>query len=407
MQFKLLQFYKCLSTFSTALIMNFVPLIIYEYGIIKWSTSFSMALAFGFLALSHLLVALFGWVLRKQLFKRPQVFLSLRIIPIIAMLVSVAFLYMNSIIIIICVAIFSAFNFVFSNIPQDAIYNFVSVDKNSKALGVTKFMMQVGYILAGIVGGLFLDKINETFVVIISLCLYVISALPLLVYYIKNRNKKGFNTESIATIVQLYENNDKTKTENVRKNFLKQNFLTYLLLGVTDQLYDFFSIIFFIKTGSYFLSGLILGIYDTLYAVMCLYAGYVLQKRDCKWLSFVCIIAMSIVWLPILIVNNVWVISILFLSNALAQPFFNLYIMQMFLDKSRILGVSNNQLLDMNNACFCSYSFCESFGLLGSFVPSVIASVVIAFIGAFYMIKAEKQTTKDLVTFLNQNEIVN
>jgi len=249
MQFKLLQFYRCVSTFAASLLINFIPLIIYEYAILEYSKSISITLAFGFLTTCHFLTALFSWLLRKQLFSKPQVFLCLRIIPMIAMLVSVAFLYTNSIWIILLVAISSAFNFVFSVIPQEAIYNFVSVDKNSKALGFTRFMTQVGYILSGIVGGLFLDKINETFVVIVSLCLYCISALPLLIFYIKNRKTEGFNTESIATIVQSFEKEDKTRTNQVRQRFLRENFFYYLLMGVTDQYYDFFSILIFVSTN--------------------------------------------------------------------------------------------------------------------------------------------------------------
>lgn len=404
MQLKLLQFYRCVSTFAASLIVNFVPLIIYQYGILKWSKTFSMGLAFGYLVISSLLVAFFSWLLRKHLYSKPQVFLCLRIIPMVAMLIFVAFLNTNSIWIMLCVAISSAFNTVFSAIPQEAIYNFVSVDKNSNALGITRFLSQVGYVLAGIVGGLFLDKINEVFVVIVSLVLYIISSLPLLIYYIKNHKKQGFNTESIATIVQNVDAS--TTTQIIRKKFLKENFFAYLLIGVTDQFYDFFSILLFVSTDSYFVAGIVLGIYDALYAIMCLLAGYLLQKHDGKWLSFSAILIMAAAWIPCILCDIIWLRCLLFLSNAFVQPFFNLYMFQMFLDKARILGVSNRQLLDYNNACFCSYSIADSFGLIGSYIPSIICGIVFAVLGAFNLLRAERKTTKDLVEFLNQNDII-
>ena len=404
MQLKLLQIYKCVSSFATSLIVNFVPLIIYQYAILKWSKEFSIVLAFGYLIVCYMLITILSWLLRKVLYSKPQIFLCLKIIPIVTMLILVTFLYTNSIIIMLCVAISNAFNVVFSSIPQEAIYNFVSVDKNSKVLGVTRFFTQLGYVLASIIGGLFLDKINENFVVIISLILYIISSLPLLIYYIKNRKTKGFNTESIATIVQSLESD--AKTQKVRKQFLRENFFAYLLIGATDQFYEFFGIMLFITTGSYFVSGIAFGIYDGLYAVMCLVAGYFLQKYDGKWMAFSSLIIMALVWIPCLLVDIIWLKCVLFLSNAIIQPFFVLYTFQMFLDKARILGVSNRQLLDYNNACHTSYSIICSLGFIGSYIPCIIGAMVFAVVGAFNLIRAEKNTTKDLVSFLSQNEIV-
>ena len=91
MQFKLLQIYRCVSSFATSLIANFVPLIIYQYAVLKWSKSFSIGLAFGYLIVCYMLVALFSWILRKVLYAKPQVFLCLRIIPIVAMLIFITF----------------------------------------------------------------------------------------------------------------------------------------------------------------------------------------------------------------------------------------------------------------------------------------------------------------------------
>ena len=78
----------------------------------------------------------------------------------------------------------------------------------------------------------------------------------------------------------------------------------------------------------------------------------------------------------------------------------------MFLDKARILGVSNRQLLDYNNACNFSYSIVCSLGLVGSYIPCIIGAIIFAIVGAFNLIRAEKKTTKNLVEFLNQNEII-
>ena len=131
-----------------------------------------------------------------------------------------------------------------------------------------------------------------------------------------------------------------------------------------------------------------------------------MQKYDGKWMAFSSLIIMALVWIPCLLVDIVWLKCVLFLSNALIQPFFILYTFQMFLDKARILGVSNRQLLDYNNACHTSYSIVCSLGLIGSYISCIIGAIVFAVVGAFNLIRAEKKTTKDLVAFLSQNEIV-
>ena len=80
MQFKLLQTYKILSNFAISLIMEFIPFIILDNARESFGLWKALMIMFGYWALQNLFVVIFHKIFKKQYFRRPQLFLLLRII---------------------------------------------------------------------------------------------------------------------------------------------------------------------------------------------------------------------------------------------------------------------------------------------------------------------------------------
>ena len=163
MQFKLLQFYKVLSNFSTNLISGFIPLLIYQ-------ETQSVYLAVASLVLGYLFNILFNYVLKTLTYRKPELCLCLRILPIISMQISLLFISKSPIVIMFVLAASYGLNYTFKNVPSDIIYNY-SVPANTKAstLALSRAFEQVGYVAAAICGGWFLDYIPFAYLISISL----------------------------------------------------------------------------------------------------------------------------------------------------------------------------------------------------------------------------------------------
>ena len=85
MQFKLLQFYKVLSNFSTSLISAFLALLIYQ----QTGKIYLSVLVFILMTLSNLIFTL---IFKKWLYEKAQICLLIRIVPIILMQVALTLL---------------------------------------------------------------------------------------------------------------------------------------------------------------------------------------------------------------------------------------------------------------------------------------------------------------------------
>ena len=78
MELKLLNFNRIMANISTKLVGGFIPLIVYKYV-----PSHKLQLAILTIIIEYFLSFLFAVILKKWLIKNPQLFLFLRIIPII------------------------------------------------------------------------------------------------------------------------------------------------------------------------------------------------------------------------------------------------------------------------------------------------------------------------------------
>ncbi len=404
MQFKLLQTYRTVSNFSISLIMEFIPFLVLwnatpVYGIAK-----AVILMFAYWAMQNLFILLFNFLLKKQYFKKPQIFLLLRILPIIACEICILFLHTNALWVIALAALFSGMENSFNYVPTEIIYNYVTEGQGTKVLGFTRFLDQMGWVVAGAVGGLFLDYISKTLVVGVSLLLFFASAVPLVIFYFKFRNTANFNTDYVSYLVAQQEGSEKVK--KLRRSFLIKHFVANFLISPFYYLFYYVAeVAIYINTESFFITGIMSSIFDGIYGIACLYAGKILSKCDGKNLATIMGFVMLGLMLVCFLVPNIYIMCVAFLLCSFIQPFIILHPYQDFLDKARILGVGNDMLINYGSAQVCSYVFCYTIGACGGvLLPVIIASSVIGVAGILFGRKVEESTTQDLVNYLSNNK---
>ncbi len=399
MQFKLLQFYKVMSNFSTSLISAFVPLLIYqETGKLYLSVLCLLVQSLG--------NALFTVLLRKWLYKKPQVCLMLRVVPIIIFQGLLVIVSSAPVWAVIGCGLFTGLNYTLKYIPSDVIFSYSTpANSSTKTMAWSRFSEEVGYVLAGVLGGLFLDYIDYTFLIIISLSLYFIGTLPLLVYYIKNRKQKTFNSESVSNAVLHYEHKVRDgRGKKVSKSVFLGYFVDYLLIGAIDAIYSTFTFMVYLNGGSYFLAGVLCSVFDAVYGVSSILVGKLDEKMD---ITYIC--AGSVILLGVLTILASFTAGsvfsfVAFEIIAFLWPFCSIFVNQRMLQKSKILGISNTcatgKQLGSLGGCALSY-MC---GFIA--VPFIGAGVgVLTILAGFFVPHNEEKTRSSLVNYLENNEI--
>lgn len=398
MQYKLLQFYKVLSNFSTNLISGFIPLIVYK------STQ-NVILAVGSLVLGYLATIGCNFLLRKALYKYPELCLCLRILPIVGMQVVLLFINVSPILMIIVFSIFYGLNYTLKTVPCEVIYSYsVPPNTSSTKLGLTRVFEQTGFVLSAIVGGLFLDNIPTLYVVIISLTLYLIASLPLMIYYIKNKGKGAFNTEVVSTAFIYYESKDESlKGKKVSKKITLMYFTYYALACGVDAFYRFFSFATYLATGSFLVSGVLSGSCDAIYGIMVFVAAKLDEKFDLTVLASISSFIMAACIVVATLTIGLWPSFVCFLLIPVFWPIPAIFINQRMLAKSKILGITNDCNFIKYNGHLAGQTFCYMFGLTG-FVWLIFAA------GACLMVAVgitspiiEEKTRKTLVDYIENN----
>lgn len=398
MQYKLLQFYKVLSNFSTNLISGFIPLIVYK------STQ-NVILAVGSLVLGYLATIGCNFLLRKALYKYPELCLCLRILPIVGMQVVLLFINVSPILMIIVFSIFYGLNYTLKTVPCEVIYSYsVPPNTSSTKLGLTRVFEQTGFVLSAIVGGLFLDNIPTLYVVIISLTLYLIASLPLMIYYIKNKGKGAFNTEMVSTAFIYYESKDESlKGKKVSKKITLMYFTYYALACGVDAFYRFFSFATYLATGSFLVSGVLSGSCDAIHGIMVFVAAKLDEKFDLTVLASISSFIMAACIVVATLTIGLWPSFVCFLLIPVFWPIPAIFINQRMLAKSKILGITNDCNFIKYNGHLAGQTFCYMFGLTG-FVWLIFAA------GACLMVAVgitspiiEEKTRKTLVDYIENN----
>ena len=399
MQFKLLQFYKVLSNFSTNLISGFIPLLIYQ-------ETQSVYLAVASLVLGYLFNILFNYVLKTLTYRKPELCLCLRILPIISMQISLLFISKSPIIIMFVLAASYGLNYTFKNVPSDIIYNY-SVPANTKAstLALSRAFEQVGYVAAAICGGWFLDYIPFAYLISISLSLYFVSSLPLMILYFKNRNNKNFNAELVSNAHIHFETQDSSEEGKMVCNKVRRSYILYnIFLTGVDAFYMLFGFATYLKTGSFLISGTLGGACDAIYGIMAVVVGKLDAKKDLTIMSIISSIVISLCIVGATLTMGEWPSFIFYEIIPVFWPFTVIFSTQRMFTKSKVLGITNECTFNRYNAQLSGQAICYAFGLTGVLWLVFAVGAAFVFTSGVLCPYVEEHTRKTLVDYIEDNE---
>lgn len=396
MQLKLLNFHKMLANFSTSLVGGFIPLIIYrQTNSLFWSIFYLFAM--------YILYFIFNQIFREQYVKRPQLFLVLRAVPILIYSVAVVLIDISFIVGVILVAIFYALNLSFRGNATEIILNYsVSQNTDSKSLGLTRVFEQIGTIVAMIAGGLFLDYLPTYVLIIIAMSIYLLSTVPLLMYYISARKQKGFNTEMTSNaLVQFAQNPDKSqKGKKVSRQILFRYGLVYYLVGFLDIFCDTFNIFMYVKTGQFAWAGYFSALYNAAFAVGSYINGFLTAKFDTTKLAAASLIINGISVVVVACASSTIVQLIMFGIIGFVYPYYSLFLLERMLSKTRILGVSNRAIFMRDDATQLGRATCLIVALFGFIIPTfTVMGTALVSCGLFAPVN-EEQTRKTMIDYL-------
>lgn len=401
MQLKLLNIYKLLSNISTNLVGAFIPIIVYnETG--------SMLFAVISLILQYVFRIGANYAFKKWYYTKPQVCLIYRIIPIALYSVFIIIMDYNVWVGIVGACVFYGISESLKRMPPEIIYNYSSLEGDSSGLGLSRLFEQLGIIAALIVGGFMLD-VNKIVITLIALGIYVISVIPLLMYYFKSKNDKLFNKEYTSNAYETMKKNSDSKDKGkiLAKNLLRSYGWVYFIYSFIDVLTNAFTLhLTAISSASYGTVGLFNAVYNATYGIGSYLFGLINDKKDTTILIQICCVILAVCSAVIGFVENEILLYILFGVLGLCYAPLPVFMLQQLLAKSRIMGVSNEALFVRENASNMSVVVSILFGAFGPMIPVFFSISATMIYGAGLIPYNEERTRKKLVNFLQHNEII-
>lgn len=400
MQLKYLNFHKLLSNFAGNLVGGFISLMVYQY-------TGSFLYAFLYLVyetLSRIIVTL---LLRKQFFKRPQIMLLFRIITMLVYNIFIICTDYNFALAIAMIGLFLGADYALKAVPCEAIYNYSTLNKDSGSLGITRMVEKAGVVLAALIGGFLLD-INKIIVVIISISLYAISVIPLLIFYIKSKKSKAFNKDAVSNAIEsLYHDDElKSKSKKLTKELLWRYAAVYFLYSFIDVTTIVFKFYVFSTGGRYADVGIYTAFLQGAYGISGILFGYLDAKKDTTVIVSLSCVVLAILNLLLIIFEIPIVLGIIYFLIGFLLPAQSVYVLQRYLMKSRILGVSNKALLYKDVAVQSGYVFLFAIGaIFGTLLPVFVTISLGTLLTGAAIPQNEEKTRKILVDILENNEI--
>ncbi len=398
-QLFLLNFYKLLSNVATKLVGAFIPIIILD-------ATGSVALACISVVASYLIRLAFSVCFKKLYEHCPQLILLIRLAPFVLYTLSIFLMETNLWLGIIGVVLFYGISESFKCMPIEILYNYASTTEESgNSLGVTRLLEQAGVLIALVVGGVMLD-VNKNLILIISVVLYLISVVPLLIYYIKGRKLKGFNTDAVSNAVITFSK-DPEMIENARqisKKMLLGYWFVYFIFSFMDIINTAFVIHLYLTFPSFGMAGYVNALFNAMFGIGCFLFGLLDNKKETTPVLIVaCIVCMIGVACLIFVTNT----ALLFVVTGLTGLFYgciSTFCLRRLLPKSRIMGISNESLYVREIASNMAVIVPMLLGAVGSMIPVLV--LVSAGIGASaYLIPAnEERSRRLLIDFLQKHE---
>ena len=405
MQLKLLNFHKILSQFASNIVGAFIALIIYQ------STN-SFTWAFLFLVANMLLRIVMNKIFFKAMEKRPQVFLALRLIPFLAYSLSILLLDTEYKILGIVLAVLChSLTVTFKDLPMEFIFSYSTLNKGSSSNGFSRLLEYIGVISAIIIGGLFLDNLPKWVAIVVACGTYLISVIPLLIYYIKQRNSATFNKDATSNAVESF---DDIKIKKRQKNVITKKLLTrygliYFAFCVYDALMQLLSLYLFkVSAESYAFTSYIQASFYALFGLGCFIAGKMDEKIDLtNIVSIFCVLSGVVVCIVPFVAELIWLEVLLFAIIGFLYSYISIFCYSRMMTRCKIMGVSNIALDNRAQASRFSQILIYSLGAIGPFmfIPAFIVTGAIFASCAYFIPKNEETTREMLVDYLQNNKL--
>jgi len=405
MQLKLLNFHKIVSQFATNIVGAFVALIIYQStGSLTW--------AFAYLTALNILKIVFTKIFYRVIQNKPQLILLIRIIPFLIYSLSILLLDTQfQILGIILILVFQALSEAFRELPHEYVFNY-SVSGNVGSLtGLSRFFEYFGVLVAILIGGLFLDNLNKWVVVCVSCVSYLISVVPLFIYYLKKRRNVGFNKDSVSDAVISYKQIKikKHQLEVLRDKVLKNYFLVYFFFCVFDSLMNVFSLYLFkMSAESFSFSAYIQMAYNGLFGLGCLFVGRLEDRVDLtKSVVVSCLVSSALVMIVPFVTNLILIEIVLFGAMGFFYSFISIFCYSRMTTRCKILGVNNKALYNRTNSSRYSRIMIDTLCMFGPvmLIPSFFVMGGVSIFCAYFIPKKEEQSRQYIVDFLQNNKM--
>lgn len=402
MQLRLLNFHKLLANIATNLVSAFVPLIIFE-------ATGSMALACISFALEYIIRCVVIYLLRKPLCTKPQLILLLRVVPLVLYSVFIFVMDTNLWLGVIGTVLFSGVSACCKRMPLEIILNYSSNEAKDESSGVgfTRLIEQAGILIAILVGGFLLD-INKKIVIVISVVLYIISCVPLVIYYFKSKNDTTFNHEAVSNALLTFKSDENRKSigKGLTLKILVMYGVTYFTYCFIDCVTTAYNIHLFVVSGSYSVAGVFSAIYNGAYGLGSYVFGKLNAKKDLMPVVVVSCIICGLCVASLIFDIPVWLGYVLFAINGFMYASVCLFMFEQIITKSRILGVSNTALFVRELTSNGSVVVAITLGAFGTMIPCFVSIALTMFVSAWLIPHNEELTRKWLVDYLQYNEIV-
>ncbi len=400
MQFKLLNFHKFVGNFATSLVGTFIPLMVYK-------ATGSLRLAVLFLFGQNLCRIISNHVFKKLFNNYPQFTLILRLMPLLIYNISLIFLEDFMVIGLILVTISYGINMSFKNNAAGVLLNYTSQKKTSKNLTYTRIVEAISAIVACIAGGLFIDW-NATALIIFSTALYLISVLPLFIYFLINKGKAGFNKDFISNAAVAYDQDPllKQKRKNIVKHFVTQYFLFYTIFCVIDPFTNMYTLHLFIDVPTFAKAGYLTAMFQAANLAGALLVTYLNKKFDLRIVNTICGLVCAVPLGVIPFVQSYLVVYIMMFVFGFTYSLCSYFMMNSFMTKCKLIGANNRALLARQDGIIVGQMFAPIIVMIfGSVIPVFFVMIAALLVYSIYTHIMEERLRRKLVNYLQNNEI--
>lgn len=400
MQFKLLNIHKFVGNFATSLVGTFIPLMIYN-------VTGSLRLAVLFLFGQCLCRLISNHLFRKFVNKYPQTALMVRIIPLLIYNIALIFLEDFMAVGLIVVIISYGISLSLKNNAYGVLLNYSSKKKTSKNIVATRVVESLSAIVACVAGGLFIDW-NQTALIIFSLSLYLVSVIPLFIYFIINRNKVGFNKDFTSNAAVEYDKDPelKQKRKSIVKTFIIQYCIFYAVFCVVDPFTNMYTLHNFIDQPTFAQAGYITAMFYVAHLAGVLLVDLLKKKFDLKITNtvFGVVCAVPLVIIPF-IQNYVSIYALVFVFG-LSYSVCSYFMMDSLMTKCKIISATNKALVARQDGIMIGQMVADLVVIIfGQVLPVFFVMFAALTIYAIYTHIVEEKLRKKLVDYLENNEI--